>query len=111
MPSIDFRQLRATVTIAEVLELLGLVATVRTGDQVRGVCPLHVSANAGKSRSFSVNLSRKTFQCFKCGATGNQLDLWAKATKLSIDEAARNLCDRLNKKPPLLATGSEKRNP
>ena len=111
MPSIDFRQLRATVKIAAVLELLGFVVVVRTGDQIRGDCPLHVSTNAGKSRSFSAHLSRNTFPCIKCGASDNQLDLWAKATKLTVYEAAMNLCARLNKKPPSRATRTEKRNP
>ena len=43
MPGIDFRQLRANVSMAEVLELLGFVVLERKGDQVRGECPLNVS--------------------------------------------------------------------
>ena len=111
MPGIDFRQLRANITMAEVLELLGFVAVARTGDQGRGLCPLHASANAGKHRSFSANLSRNTFQCFKCGASGNQLDLWAKVSKQAVYEAALDLCVRLNRQAPWLSTGTEKRNP
>ena len=112
MPGIDFRQLRAQVTMAEVLELLGFAVVRRTGDQVRGTCPLHAPSETGKHHTFSAHLGRHTFQCFQCGASGNHLDLWAKATKKPVYEAALDLCARLNKETPwLLPTGSEKRNP
>jgi DNA primase len=111
MPSIDFRQLRANVSMAEVLELLRFVVAERTGDQVRGECPLHEPSESGKHRSFSAHLGRNIFQCFKCGASGNQLDLWAKASKKSLFEAALDLCTRLNKEAPRLAPAIEKRNP
>src|SRR5271155_6143146 len=111
MPSIDFRQVRAVVSMAEVLELLGFVVAERVGDQVRGECPLHEPSQAGKHRSFSAHLGRNMFRCFKCGASGNHLDLWAKATKRSVYDAALDLCNRLNKDAPFLAKESEKRNP
>jgi DNA primase len=111
MPSIDFRQVRATVSMAEVLDLLRFVVIERTGDQVRGECPLHESTAANKHRSFSAHLTRNLFRCFKCGATGNQLDLWAKASKKPIHQAALDLCTRLNKEVPLLTKATEKRNP
>lgn len=41
MPGIDYRQLRADITMAEVLELLGFVVVERRGHQVRGQCPFH----------------------------------------------------------------------
>ena len=97
--------------MAEVLQLLGFDILTRSGDQVRGQCPLHERSERGKHRSYSANLAGNTFQCFKCGASGNHLDLWAKATKKSIYEAALDLCARLNKEPPWLTSGTEKRNP
>ena len=107
MPGIDYRQLRADITMAEVLELLGFVVVERRGHQVRGQCPFHEPCARGKRRSFSVNLRRHLFQCFKCQAAGNQLDLWARATKKPIHEAALDLCARLHKEVPHLnkATG------
>jgi hypothetical protein len=48
---------------------------------------------------------------FKRGAAGNHLDLWAKATKQSICEAALDLCARLGKETPRLSVATEKRNP
>lgn len=111
MPGIDFRQLRADITMAEVLDLLGFVSRERNGDQVRGQCPLHEPSAAGKHRSFSAHLRRHLFQCFQCRAAGNQLDLWARATKQSTFAAALDLCTRLHKQPPWLGNGTEKRNP
>jgi putative transposase len=88
-PAIDFAAVRAAITLAAVLQLLG--APVRT----RGPCPLHGSTT-GTSRCFSAHLEKNMFHCFKCGNSGNALDLWAKAKNLSIYDAAIDLCERLN---------------
>jgi DNA primase len=109
MPGIDYRQLRADITMAEVLELLGFVVVERRGHQVRGQCPFHEPCARGKRRSFSVNLRRHLFQCFKCQAAGNQLDLWARATKKPIHEAALDLCARLHKEVPHLNKATARR--
>src|SRR5687767_11344587 len=101
MRGIDYAELRAVVTIAQVLELAGFVASEAAGDQVRGPCPVHRSSSAS-SRSFSANLSKNTFRCFKCGAAGNQLDLWMAVTKLPLHEAAKDLCSRLVVEVPLV---------
>ena len=111
MPGIDFRQLRADVTMAQVLELLEFVVLERSGDQVRGEGPLHERSERGKHRTFSAHLGRHMFRCFKCGASGNHLDLLARASKKPVYEAALDLCTRLNKEPPQLAKPTEKRNP
>jgi len=93
-PAIDFAALRAVVTLAAVLQLLGFRARSTQGGQQRGPCPLHGSTS-GTSRCFSANLEQHTFQCFKCGKSGNALDLWACATRQSIYDAALDLCQRL----------------
>jgi DNA primase len=110
MPGIDFRKLRANITMAEVLELLGFVVRERRGDQVRGACPLHEPSARGKHRSFSAHLGRNMFRCFKCQAAGNHLDLWVKASKKPIGEAAVDLCARLHQEVPYLnhATATRK---
>lgn len=110
MPGIDFRKVRALVSLGDVLELLGFVPRTSAGDQRRGVCPLHRFASR-TSRVFSVNLAKNAFRCFQCGAAGNQLDLWAAATKLSLHEAAEDLCRRLHHPIPWIQPGTEKRNP
>jgi putative transposase len=101
-PAIDFAAVRAAITLAAVLQLLGFKATSAHGAQQRGPCPLHGSS-AGTSRCFSANLDRHTFHCFKCGRSGNALDLWAHANRLSIYDAAIDLCQRLNIPLPTLS--------
>ncbi len=54
-PAIDFPAVRAAVTMAAVLELLGFQAQRRRGAQQRGPCPLH-GFSSGTSCCFSVNL-------------------------------------------------------
>ena len=58
MPGVDFRAVRAAVPIARVLELVGFEIRERSGDQVRGGCPVHGSSSP-KSRTFSANLCQK----------------------------------------------------
>jgi transposase InsO family protein len=94
-PAIDFTAVRAAITMAAVLQLLGFTANSKCGAQQRGPCPLHGSTS-GTSRCFSANLDEHIFHCFKCGCSGNALDLWAKARQLTIYDAAIDLCERLN---------------
>jgi len=104
-PAIDFAAVRAAVTIAGVLGLLGFVPRTDHAGQQRGSCPLHGSTH-GTARCFSVNTQAHTFHCFKCGRSGNALDLWAAANRLSIYDAAIDLCQRLNIPLPLLPSPS-----
>jgi putative transposase len=100
-PAIDFAAVRAALTIAQVLALLGFTPRSDHAGQQRGTCPLHGSTH-GTARCFSVNTKAHTFHCFKCGRSGNALDLWATAQRLSIYDAAIDLCQRLNIPLPLL---------
>ena len=100
-PAIDFDAVRAAITLAAVLQLLGFKANSTRGAQQRGPCPLHGSTS-GTSRCFSVNLDDHIFRCFKCGCCGNALDLWAKARQLTVYDAAIDLCQRLNIPLPTL---------
>jgi putative transposase len=100
-PAIDFAAVRAAISMAQVLALLGFVPRSDHAGQQRGACPLHASTR-GTARCFSVNLHVHTFHCFKCGRSGNALDLWAAANRLSIYDAALDLCQRLNIPVPLL---------
>ena len=95
MPGVDFQAVRSLVSIAQVLERIGFVPAECSGDQVRGPCPVHGS-NSPKSRSFSANPARNAYQCFKCGSTGNQLDLWAAVTKTDLYTAAIDLCEKFH---------------
>ncbi len=100
-PAIDFAAVRAALTIAQVLALLGFAPRSNHAGQLRGPCPLHGSSRS-TIRCFSVNTNAHTFHCFKCGRSGNALDLWAAANRLSIYDAALELCQRLHIALPLL---------
>jgi DNA primase len=91
-----------------VLGLLGFRALSSHGAQQRGPCPLHGST-AGTSRCFSVNTSDQIFHCFKCGRSGNALDLWVQATRQSPYDAALDLCQRLNIPTPTLSSTQRNR--
>jgi len=101
MPGIDFREARARLPLAEVLQLLGFVPRGRAGAQVRGPCPVHGSRSAA-SRSFAAHLGRGVWHCFRCGAGGNALDLWAAVTRQPLHAAVRDLCGRLGRDVPWL---------
>jgi putative transposase len=100
-PPIDFAAVRAVVTMSAVLGLLGFQPRTSRGAQQRGPCPLHGSTSA-TSRCFSANLDKNAFHCFKCGRSGNALDLWAQATRQTPYDAAIDLCQRLGLTLPTL---------
>jgi len=95
MPGIHFAQVRAAISLVEVLNLIGFVPREASGDQVRGPCPVHRSSSPS-SRSFSAHLNRHIYRCFRCGSAGNQLDHYASVTGLSLYEAALALCEQLH---------------
>lgn len=100
-PAIDFAAVRAAITIAQVLMLLGFTPRSDYHGQQRGACPLH-GTKAGTARCFSVNTQAHTFHCFKCGKSGNALDLWAAANRMCVYDAAVDLCQRLSIQLPTL---------
>src|SRR5688500_7521171 len=100
MPLIDFRQARREVRLAEVLVLLNWHARERNGEQARGPCPIHQSSPT--SRSLSAHLGRGVWQCFRCGASGNALELWARVTGQELYPGTVELYRRLGRSPPLL---------
>lgn len=107
--SINYRELRAALRIEDVLSWMSWTASRRVGDQLRGPCPFcarDIPASPPGSppsapRTFSVNVERHIFRCFKCQRSGNALDLWSIHRELPIYAAARELQDRLyqNKQP------------
>ena len=107
-PAIDFAAVRAAVSLATVLQLLGFQANTIRGAQQRGPCPLH-NSTSGTSRCFSANLDLNAFRCFKCGHSGNALELWAQVTKQTPYDAAIDLCERLHIPLPLLPPANRNR--
>jgi DNA primase len=98
MPGVDFDRLRTQITMEQVLDLLGFEPCQRTGDQWYGCCPLHNSASG--RRCFSVNVAIGRYRCHQCHSQGHQLELWAAATKLSLYQAAIDLCLAMGEEVP-----------
>ena len=101
MPGVDFRAVREMISMSDVLELIGYMPSAISDNVLRGPCPIHRSKST-KSRSFAVNLKRKVFHCFSCGAVGNHLDLYVAVTQKRVFEAALDLCAKLDGQVPWL---------
>ena len=94
MPGVCFQEVHACISMIQVLELLRFVAQARSGEEVRGACPVHRSPSP-RSRSFSANVQKQVYHCFRCGSAGNHLDLYAAATHQSLYAAAVDLRQRI----------------
>src|SRR5262245_12116862 len=107
MPLLNLRQGRSEIRLSEVLALLGFVPRTRCGAQVRGPCPVH-GAQAPARRSFAAHLGKNVWHCFRCGAGGNALDLWAQATGQALYAAVLVLYQRLGRSVPWLQSALNK---
>ncbi len=85
--------------MARIVELWPLQGLKPEGDELRGPCPLHGSESP-HSRVFAVNLRKNAYRCFKCGAKGNQLDLWAAVSGKPLYQSTLELCKRAGVVPP-----------
>jgi DNA primase len=94
VPGIDFRAVRERTAMTQVLALIGFEPQTTSGAVLRGRCPIHRSSTP-RNRSFSVQLERKLYHCFRCGSAGNHLDLYAAVTQQDLYHAALDLCAKL----------------
>lgn len=88
MSWVDFKTVKAAVSISQVLEHYQIQLRSISADALRGHCPLQAE---GGQNSFHVSLSKGAFQCFSCQAKGNVLDLVAALEHCSVREAALKL--------------------
>jgi len=101
MPAIDYAAARRQLCLAEVLALIDYQPHSRSGVSLRGACPLHGSRSR-RSRSFAAHLGKNVYHCFRCGAGGNALDLWAALKQLPLHAAVLDRCGRLGRPVPWL---------
>jgi transposase len=109
-PYIDFAHLKQQLSLARVLDQLGLTARLRgQGPQRRCACPLH--RGDARGRTFSVNLDDNVFRCFDktCGHKGDVIDLWAAVHGVSLRAAALDLVRTFGLEPAP-RSGTEKRH-
>lgn len=98
-PHLDFKVLKQTVSIKQVLAANGLTERFRLrGDRLIGPCPIH----GGDSPSaFVVSLSKNLWHCFTgCQAGGDVIDLIRYLEGLTFAESAKRLAS-LACLPPL----------
>lgn len=87
---VDFAAVKKAVTIQMVLKHYGVNWLHKSGDELRGRCPIHHGAG---ERTFHANVAKNGFKCFSCGAKGNVLDLVAAMEKCTARDAALKLAD------------------
>lgn len=85
---VDFRAIKATVSMQNLVEHYQLRDLRKSNNELRGRCPIH---NGEGDRTFHINLSKNVFQCFSCKAKGNVLDFVAAMEHCSVREAALKL--------------------
>jgi len=91
-PFVDFKEVKASVSILQVLEHYSLIDTLKqTGDRLSGPCPLH---NGNNPTAFRVSISKNCFNCFgRCGRGGNVIDFVALKEGVDFRDAALLLQD------------------
>lgn len=90
-PFVDFRAIRARLTMEQVLDHYGVLHTfTRTGNRLSGPCPIHGGSNPTQ---FRVETDKNIWKCFsECQHGGNVLDFIAKKEDLPIHDAAIKAC-------------------
>lgn len=86
-PFVDFRAVKAAITMEKVLDHYGLLSKFkRGGDTLSGCCPIHKGSNPTQ---FRVSISKNVWNCFsECKHGGNSLDFIARMEVVSIHDAA-----------------------
>jgi len=94
---IDFSAIKAQIGVLDVLKLMQWEAVRERRGELRGPCPVHGSSTL-ESTIFAVSPEKNAWHCFKCEASGNQLDLAAHYFGLPKEESLRtavSLCQEL----------------
>ena len=89
-PEVNFAAVKQRVRMEAVLRHYQVNPLQGRGGRYRGRCPIH----QGEGRdAFHVDVQRKIFHCFSCGAGGDVLDLVALLNQCTLREAALQLQD------------------
>ena len=83
---VDFQELKATISIEQVLAWLSIDLKKTGAHQLRGVCPIHGGSN---DRQFVVSTDKNLWHCFgDCHGGGDIIELVARMQKVSQKQAA-----------------------
>ena len=103
---VDFKAVKAAITMEQVLEHYGLLDKFKRGtDSLSGPCPIHKGSNPTQ---FRVSISKNIWNCFsECKHGGNVLDFIAKMDNVSIHAAATRAIEWFNLDPESMSADSE----
>ena len=92
---VDFRAVKAAVTMEQVLSHYGLTDRFKRGkDSLSGPCPIHQGSNPTQ---FRICISKNCWNCFsECKCGGNVLDFVAKMENVDPMAAANRLVEWFN---------------
>ncbi len=84
---VDFKAVKAAITMEQVLEHYGILDRFKRGtDSLSGPCPIHKGSNPTQ---FRISVSKNIWNCFsECKHGGNTLDFIARMDNVSIHAAA-----------------------
>jgi DNA primase len=102
---VDFKAVKAAITMEQVLEHYGLMDKFKRGtDSLNGPCPIHKGSNPTQ---FRVSISKNIWNCFsKCACGGNVLDFIVKMENVSIHAAALKAIEWFNLDPETMSAGA-----
>lgn len=103
MPWVDYRHIKATVTMSQLLAHYGIQLRPTAEHHLAGTCPLpgHAGDRSNKN-AFHVDTEKNAFNCFTHCGGGNVLDFVAKMESCSIRDAAAKITVEF-----LMAAGAE----
>ena len=103
---VDFKAVKAAITMEQVLEHYGLLDKFKRGsDSLSGPCPIHKGSNPTQ---FRVSVSKNVWNCFsECKHGGNTLDFIARMDDVSIHAAATRAIEWFNLDPEAMSADSE----
>jgi DNA primase len=104
---VDFKAVKAAITMEQVLQHYGLLEKFKRGtDSLNGPCPIHKGSNPTQ---FRVSLSKNIWNCFsECKHGGNVLDFIAEMEKVSIHAAAVTAIEWFNLDAEAMASSADK---
>ena len=109
-PFVDFKAVKAAITMEQVLEHYGLLDKFKRGtDSLNGPCPIHGGSNPTQ---FRVSISKNIWNCFsECKHGGNVLDFIARMDDVSIHAAALKAIEWFNLDPEAMSPGDDAEQP
>jgi hypothetical protein len=106
---VDFKKVKGAVDMQMVLDHYGITGLTKSGEELRGPCPVHKGSQ--RSKDFTVNLRKNAFKCFSKGCvSGNVLDFVAAMEQSSVRDAALKLHEWFKigeRKPSSLEQGDD----